>query len=876
VAIIGEWLRRLGFLLRRRRFEDELRREMDAHRALMEEPRDFGNALRLRDEARDAWGWNWLDDLVRDARLGLRTLRRSSGFTAAAIVTLALGIGVNLGMFRLVDALLLRPLYPRKDGVVAVFGRATSPSGEYRGVSYPNYRDLRDGTSHIFASLAAVTPTFVGFDSGEGTRRTLASSVTADYFHIFGTPLALGRPFIPEDERSRVVIVSYRLWQRRGADPSVLGGIVRINGDAYAIVGVAAEGFAGESIPGPEIWLPLNSQRLTARGAHHLGVIGRLRDGTSVESAAPALATVARRLEQAFPDVNAGYTFEISAPTRLMFMPGPGTGGMTAMIALLLMIMPGIVLLVACLNLANLLLARGHGRRQELAIRSSLGAGRWRLTRQMLGEGLLLAAAGGVVGLLLSTWATRSLVTSIGSILPVALSLPALDLDWRICVATVAFSLTATIVFSAAPAWALAGRAIVTNLKQQPGPERWQRLRGLRISNALVVCQVALSLLLLATGGLFLTSALSAASADPGFRIDGGLVVQIDPDLAGFDDSESREVHRALVDRLRRVPGIESVTIGSGQPFSSTEESRRVAPTGAADAESQGVSAVFNAVGRDYARTLGLSMLGGRDFSEAEMTPGTSEPVAIVDDELARRLWPGEDALGRSIVFGDARRAEAGRPMRIVGIVPAVKHSLGDPQPYPHVYVPLGQHFESAMTLQLRVGAGTERAMLATVARVIRDVDGRVPVLRLGTWRDHLDQSLDIWIYRTGARVFATFGGIALLLAVVGVYGVKSYVVSRRTREFGIRIATGAHPRALLWHVLREGGRTTAIGVAIGVLLALGAGQILRGFLYQVNAVEPIVLLIAPLILVASSLLASFVPALRATRVDPIVALRAE
>jgi predicted permease len=879
MTVIGEWLRRLYYVLRRGRFEEELRREMEAHRALLEDPRDFGNTLRLRDEARDAWGLRWLDDLLQDTRLGLRMLRQSWGFTIAAVVTLALGIGVNVGMFRLVDALLLGPLYEQSDGVVAVSSRATAGPGGYRGVSYPNYGDLRDGTREIFASLAAATIQFVGVDAGKGSRRTLASAVTTDYFQVVGVQPALGRTFTQQEEQlgsaSRVAIVSYRFWQQQGADANLLGRVLRIDGEPFTVIGVAPKGFIGTSIPGPELWMPFGAD-VVARDAHTLMVIGRLRDGVSIESAAPALATVSRRLEQAFPDVNAGWALEISTPLRLLFMPGAGRG-IFATLAMLFMLMPAVVLLVSCLHLANLLLARGQGRRQEMAIRSSLGGTRGRLTRQMLSEGLLLAIAGGAAGLLLSTWATRTLIASLGPLLPVAVDLPELNLDWRVFVATAAFSVMATLVFGAGPAWALAGNAIVTNLKRHAGDAPWQRLRGVRIGNGLVIAQVALSLLLLASAGLFLMSALSASSADPGFRLDGGLVVEIDPDLAGYNETQSRALHHALLDRLRRVPGVEAVSIGSRPPFSSIGESRVVAPAGVADPKSTGVASAFSVVGRDYARSLGLPMLGGRDFTDAELVPGASEPVAIIDDVLARRLWADQDALGRLIEFGDARASEAGRAMRVVGIIPAVKHSLGNPRPYPHVYVPLGQHYESAMTLQLRVaGAGAEQTTLATVARVIKDVDERLPVLRLETWRDHLDASIEIWIYRIGARVFAAFGAIALLLAVVGVYGVKSYAVSRRTREFGIRMATGAHPRVLLWQVLREGGRTTAIGLGIGVILSVGAGLIFQSFLYGVSAVEPVVLVTAPLILLAASLAASLVPALRATSVDPMVALRSE
>jgi predicted permease len=383
--------------------------------------------------------------------------------------------------------------------------------------------------------------------------------------------------------------------------------------------------------------------------------------------------------------------------------------------------------------------------------------------------------------------------------------------------------------------------------------------------------------MLLASGGLFVMSATSAATADPGFRLEGGLLAEIDPSLAGYDEARGRQLQRTLVDRLRSVPGVESVTIASSFPFSGFNDSHEVALAGAASGTTQSIDAVFSVVGRDYARTLGLPILAGRDFNDADLAPGTSERVAIIDDVLAQRLWPEENALGRLIQFLDAVGPEVGQPMRVVGIIPAVKHSLGNPRPSAHVYVPLGQRYESAMTLQLRVAReGSEQAMLGTIGRVIREVDDRVPVLRLEGWREHLDSGLEVWLYRVGARVCSAFGAIALLLAVIGVYGVKSYVVSRRTREFGIRIVAGAHPRALLWQVLREGGRTTVIGIAIGLVLALGAGRLLQGFLYGVDSFEPAVLVTAPLILLAASLLASFLPARRATKVDPTVALRSE
>jgi predicted permease len=778
MAMIGEWIRRLGFLLRRQAREDELRREMESHRAEMGEPPAFGNMLRLREEARDAWGWRWLDDLVADARFGWRTLRRSPGFAVAAIVTLALGIGVNIGMFSFVNGLLLRPLYANADDVVVLDTDSTTPSGdEARDFSYPNYRDVQDGTTGIFADLAAHAMDFVGLDAGGGARSALASAVTANYFQVFDAPLARGRAFTAEEERPgsgiRVAIISYQLWEELGAGAEALGRLVRINGEQFTVVGVAARGFAGTSIPGPEVWLPLGvydvfsgddgAAAFGSRDAHALGVIGRLRPGISRERAEAAVAAAGRRLEQAFPAVNAGYAIDLSGSTgpRLLFMPGMGQGGLTG-IALLLMLMPLVVLLVACLNLADLLLARGHVRRQELAVRSSLGGGRSRIVRQLLTEGLLLALAAAAIGLWVSTWATRTLIASLRPLLPAAVSLPDVSIDWRVLLGTIAFSLLATLVFGAWPALALTRRAAAADLKRHGGDEG-VRPGGLRTGHVLVVAQIALSLLLLASGGLFMMSAIRTAAADPGFPLEGGVIVEVDPALAGYDEARGRQAHLALHDRLRTVPGVEAITLASGFALNGFADDRDVAPAGIPDARSASVSATFTAVGRDYARVLGLPMLGGRDFTEAEMLPGSPEHVAIIDDELAERLWPGEDALGRLIQLIGDEESERVPPVRVVGIIPAVATSRGNP-PSPHVYVPLGQHYQSAMAVQLRLADGkADGAMVAMIARMARDLDERLPIVSVATWQDHVDAGLEALAARAGAGVFAAFGAIARL-----------------------------------------------------------------------------------------------------------------
>lgn len=886
MAILGEWLRRLGYLLRRRKHDEDLRRELEAHRAMLDDPRAFGNALQLREEARDAWGWAWFDDFVLDTRVALRTVVRAPLFALTAVATLALGIGVNVGMFAVVNAMLLRSPYDGPNEIVGLYTRSTSPTGESPPLSYQAYRELRDGTTSAFEHLAAYVTGFVGVHAGAGASRVMADAVSANYFQTINPALSLGRGFTADEEvpgrTSRVVVVSYRFWEQQGFDPSVLGRIVRVNGAPFTIVGVAPRGFTGTNVPGPDLWLPLGEAAVfdpeaSAGGssAMDLSVIGRLRAGQTIESAAAVVTLAGRRLTMPLSADNAAYTLELAPPSWLPMFPGARRNVLAATIAALLMAMPLIVLVVACLNLANLLLARGVGRQQEMAIRSSLGAGRWRLTRQLLTEGLLLALAGGVAGMVMSSWATDALLASLRPLIPVAIGFPELSTDRQIVFATIVFSVIATLLFGAAPALAVSRRALATDLKDRRALNQPQRLGRARLGSLFVVAQVALSLVLLASGGLFVTSAIAAATADPGFRLDRGVVADIDSGLIGYSESRARDLHRTLVERLGAIAGVESVTIGSGLPFSSFGDSRSVAAVGSR-AQSGPVDAVFLAVGRDYARTLGLPPLAGRDFDAAELEPGR-DPVAIVDDELARTLWPGQSPLGESIRFDDASGAEVGRVMRIVGVVPAVKHSLGNPRPFPHVYVPLGQHHQSAMTLQVRLAAGvSESAMRAAIAGGIRAVDGQLPILRVRTWREHLDGSLDVWIYRAGARVFATFGGIALLLAVVGVYGVKSYVVSRQTREFGIRLAVGAEPRTLLWEVLRSGARATIAGVGIGLLLALGVGQLLRGFLYGISGVEPVVLVAAPLILLASSMIASYVPALRATKVDPTVALRSE
>jgi len=438
------------------------------------------------------------------------------------------------------------------------------------------------------------------------------------------------------------------------------------------------------------------------------------------------------------------------------------------------------------------------------------------------------------------------------------------------------FCVLASLLFSLWPAWSLTRPAVLDGLGQQAREERGAT-SGRRGARALVVAQVALSLALLATGGLFLLGARSAASADPGFSLDGGLVVDVEPRLAGYDAARGRETYRLLLDRLRALPGVVAASAASQVPFGASQDIAPVVPAGATDPQAEMVLPHRSVIAGDHFQALGVPVVRGRDFTGAETTIGGATRVAIVDDALAERFWPGEDPLGRQLQFVVGPSFELAEPLEVVGVVPAVRYRLTDDEAGLHVYLPLGQDYDGAMSLHARVAGGSEesaRAMLGSVAGIVRDVAPDVPLLGLRTWRQQRDLSSEVWIYRAGGMVFSSFAGVALALTVIGVYGVKAYLVARRTREFGVRMAVGAAPRDVLWLVLREGSRTTALGIGIGLLLALGVGQLLQSFLYGVSGLEPGVLLTAPLVLVGASLLAAFFPARRATRVDPVVALR--
>jgi predicted permease len=840
--------------------------------------------------------------LSHDLRLSGRLLAKHPAFSAVAILVLALGIGVNTAIFSLVNALLFKPLHGVAPGrLVGVYSRDDKTPDSYRAFSYPEYRTLRDDAS-VFEGLLAQNFAMIGLGEKDATRRVFAGVVSSNFFETLGVPLHRGRVFTPEEEtpgsERPVAIVGYGLWKKTG-DPDLLGKTLRVNGRAVTVVGIAPEGFSGTmAIASPELWLPLGMYDATlndfqreggattklADPAHrNLIVNGVLRDGLDLESAAAPLRLASLRLAQVFPADSRDHALSIAPLGRLGVSTRPMTQDAPAAAGGVLSLMASLVLLIACLNLANMMLARGEGRRKEIAVRLALGARRSQVVGQLLVEGLVLAVLGGAVGALLSTAAVRVLIASLEPLAPLAIVFQVAP-DGRVICAALVFCVLATVFFGLGPAWKLARADALPELKEHAGEQRPERRRWLAPRNALVVGQVALSLALLTTGGLFVRGALAAAEADPGFRLERGLLLELDPALAGADAARGRVAYRDALERVRGLPGVEAASLASTVPFGPISTSRRVEAPGASTTvpdATEAVSAQYVVVGADYFRALGLPVLRGRDFGGAEEQVASAARTVIVDEPLARRLFGESNPVGQPIRFvakpGEA--APASEPMEIVGVVPGLRHQLFDASPVPHVYVPFGGTYQSSMSLHVRSASSDPSAqgqLLEGVRRELRAAAPDLPILSATTLQRYRDDSLPLWLVRTGARLFTLFGAVALLLAVVGIYGVKSYFVARRTREIGIRMALGATRGDVLRLVLREGLTLTAAGLAAGLVLALGAGRLVGSLLYQVSPADPLIFGVAPLLLAASALLAAYLPARRATRVAPITALRTE
>jgi len=831
--------------------------------------------------------------IMQDLRYAIRLLRRAPGFTAVALLVLALGIGANAAVFTIVNALLLRPLPGRTGELVGIFNRDRTHPGSYRAFSYPAYIDIRDGND-AFERVMAHTFTLAGVHDGDVTRRSLVSIVSSNYFSTLNVTLAAGRGFHPEEEiagrPALVAVASYETWRRKGLDPQFIGSTVKVNSRDFTIVGVAPKGFTGTlALVGPEWWFPLGAYddvsvgmfrdggpgSISERSHADLVLAGILKRPLTLADGQSRLEPLAQRLAQAYPDTDRDRSFVVSPLQRLGVSTNPGTDQQERAISALLLVMSGLVLLVACLNLANLMLARGTARRKEIALRLALGGSRTRILRQLMVEALLLSGAGATAGLFLAWWTTALLAASMSTAWPISVAVDAAP-DIRVFAATAGFAILSTLLFALGPAWLLSKTDLVSEMKRETRGASGLRGRfGRWLSGpTLVVGQLAVSLVLVAVGGLFVRSALNVATSDAGFAVNHQLVAGIDPSMAGYDETRGREIYRSVLDRVRGLPGVESASTASTVPFGDITEGHRVRLPGASE---DAAHPIYQVIGGDYFSTLGLHMLRGREFTPLEESADPrAARVAIIDDPLARQLFATDDPIGRQILIRSNDQSPA-RSVEIVGVAPGLRHDIFDPAPVPHLYAPFGGDYRSTINLHVRVAPGAvDQSMLETIGAELRRIDSRVPIVGLRTMAAHRDASVATWAVRTAASMFTAFGVLALLLATIGVYGLQAYDVSRRTREIGIRMALGARARDVAMMVVGGGVRTIAWGLSVGLLAAMGIGKLVSGFLFRASPFDPVVFAVAVLVLTAAALLASFVPARRAAGVQPLDALRAE
>jgi putative ABC transport system permease protein len=846
---------------------------------------------------------------MNDFRFAVRQLCKSPGFTLLAIVTLALGIGVNSAIFALVNGVVLRPMIPlRANEVVGIFTARQNASHDYRQFSHTEYRDLRENSSDLFVDLAALEFGVAGIGRDHEMRRSFAFLTSENFFSLMGVQPVRGRFYTAEECRPNanipVVVASYAFWKRMGGRNDFIGSNLQINGRPYTVIGVTPDGFSGVSaLVAPDVWLPLGVHSslgsafadsetlhdLAEPKNYALNLTARLRPGITIETAKSRLPALTRRFNAIQPsDAEGARELQIHKPSRFSISTSPEDDGPVTLIGTLLMGMAGAVLLIASLNLANMLLARGTARSKEIALRLAVGASRWRIVRQLLCEGLLLAICGGLVGLVVSIWCNDLLLHSLARLLGSMNFSFVVKLrpDATVLAVTFLFCLIATILFSLGPALKATKADLVNDLKQQVGePARIGRFsRFFAPRHISVMAQIALSFMLLFSAGLFFRGALKASGLNPGFVAAGDLVTELDFSLIKKDPAEARRLIFAAVQRARDLPGVKTAAVGTMLPYGNFTNSRRIMSAREAlptdpKAPDPGAGALFTAITPGYFDAIGVKLLRGRDFTQAEAENRDTPRVGIIDEEMARKLFPNTEAVGQHIRYTQPPKDGSPNDVLVVGVVSSHRHDVQNDTLKRRLFVPLSQGYNGNVYLHVRLATKDRQAVAAfipTMRQTLRSIDPDLPILSITPFVDLTEKSVGLWIVRLGALLFGVFGGIALVLAVVGVYGVKAYAVACRTREIGIRMALGAHRRDIFGLIMRQGALQTALAVTIGLLLSLAAGRVLAQILYQVSPSDPFALVASGTMLAAAALLACFFPARRATHVEPLQALRTE
>jgi len=821
-----------------------------------------------------------METLLQDLRYAVRMLIKTPGVTAVAVVTLALGIGANTAIFSGVNAFLMRPLpVPDPDRLVRPI-EVAEDRGVSDEISYPDFVDYRNQATS-FTGLAAEDMVQAALNTENQNDVIWGQAVSGNYFAVLEVKPAMGRPFLPEEDGARgahaVVVVSDSLWRRRlGSDPNIIGKAIQLNARQYHVIGVAPDFFRGTKFGlAMDFWAPIAMVEelrsatglLESRDSHWMNVVGRLKPNVSLSQASAEMNAIAQRLNQSYSNERATGTqakvlSELEGRWSEANLVIKTAGAIAMAIA-------GLILLIACANVANLLLARGAARRKEIGIRLALGASRPRLVRQLLTESLVLSLLGGGLGLLIAYWATQ-LMQGMIPVLDYNVINDFFSLDSRALLFTIAASVATGILFGLAPALHSSNPQLVPVLKGTSESEQRGKTRRLTLRNSLVVAQIALSLMVLVCGGLFIKSFRKAQSIDPGFNTTrNALLISMNPLLVGYEDEKARNFYQRVIEQAKALPGVEAAgltrLVPLGDSSNSTGPVLREGETLARG--SAGRDVMTTVVSPGYFDAMQIPFIEGRNFDDRDQQK--TQKVIVINQKLAQILWPGESAVGRRILIG----ADSKDPLEVVGVVKTGKYRSLAEDPKPYFYSVLSQRRPAAMTLVLRTN-GDPLAVVGSVRTALKAIDQQVPMFAVKTMPVHLSWAL--WGPNLAATFSLAFGVLALMLSAVGLYSVMAYVVSQRTREVGIRMALGANRRDVLRMVTGQGMKLAVFGVLLGLVMAIALSKVISSLLIGVSSYDVATFAVVSGLLTFVALIACYLPARRATKVDPLVALRYE
>jgi len=881
------FLHRLGALFRHRRLEDDLAAELQSHlemavelnlgkgmsaeEARCEAFRGFGGVEQTKEIYREQRGLPMVETTLRDFRVGLRMLRRNPGFSTLAILCLTLGIGANAAVFSWLEGILFRP-YPavtNQEQLLALTGTLRGES-DNAGISWPDFLDLQRNCT-LFDSFFVTTIMGTTLSVGDRAERTTGSIVSANYFDAIGVHPILGRGFEPGEDSGRnahpVTVISYQLWQGRfKGDPQIVGKMQRLNGVLHTIVGVAPEGFYGTFVGwGMQFWVPVSMEEnfeasrysLEDRGARWIEAYVRLKSGVPLRQAQEEISAVATRLEADYPETNRGRGIKL---WPLWQTPFNNAATLLPTLEIMLAVVV-FVLLIACANVGNLLLVRSFARRHEMTVRMAIGAGRGRLVQKLVTEGLVLSAFGAAGGLLVAHWCRHALVLLFPERGGVSMHLPG-ELDWRVLALSAGVCSLVTLLIGLVPAMQTRKLDLAGALKADSagvvagGGSAW-------ICSGLVVVQVSLSFVLLVMAGLLVQSLQKIRNFSPGFSTHGVLFTNIDLKSAGYDAQRAQTFQDELIGRVKALPGVESATFARMTPLSYGSFSETpIAVDGYQPPREKQPTVQYNEVGPDYFATMGIPLLSGREFTRADHE--NAAPVAVVNETMGRQYWRGKTPIGQRVQVN-------GRWMRVVGVAKDSKYQSVREASKPFFYVPWRQNFSVGGGLYIRTPLKPETMAVALV-REVRELDGNLALYEVISLQEQVDRSTSPQM--VAVTLVGVLGGLALLLAAIGLYGVMSYAVSQTARELGLRMALGAGASNLLRLVLSRGMTLTAGGVLLGAAVALISTRLLGNLLYKVSPRDPLAFGSAFAVITIAALAACFLPAWRATHTDPARALR--